>query len=70
MRGGAAGAPAGKLDLAALICWKRSAQGHRLSDLLGLPDDEVRKQSRAAMAAQLTDQQRLDALARLPGFSG
>jgi hypothetical protein len=59
---------AGKLDLAALICWKRSAQGHWVSDLLELPDAEVRKRTHAALGAQLTDQQRLDALAPLPGF--
>ena len=59
---------AGKLDLAALICWKRSGQGHWVSDLMELPDAEVRKRSRSALAARLTDQQRLDALAPLPGF--
>jgi hypothetical protein len=59
---------AGKLELAALICWKRSAQGHWVSDLLELSDAAVRKRSRAAFAVQLTDQQRLDALAPLPGF--
>jgi len=59
---------AGKLDLAALICWKRSGQGHWVSDLMEMPDADVRCHSRAALAAGLTDQQRLDALAPLPGF--
>lgn len=59
---------AGKLDLAALICWKRSGQGSWVSDLMERPDAEVRECSRAAFAAGLTDQQRLDALAPLPGF--
>jgi hypothetical protein len=57
-----------KLDLAALICWKRSGQGHWVLDLMEIPDTEVRKWTRAAFAAELTDQQRLDALAPLPGF--
>lgn len=59
-----------KLDLAALICWKRSGQGHWVSDLMELPDAKVRGCSRAAFAAELTDQQRLDALAPVPGFKG
>jgi hypothetical protein len=59
---------AGKLELAALICWKRSAQGRWVSDLMELPDAEVRKQCRVAMSAHMTDQERLDALALLPGF--
>ena len=59
---------AGKLELAALICWKRSGQGHWVSDLMELPDAEVRERSRAALATGLTDQQRLDFLAPLPGF--
>lgn len=59
---------AGKLDLAALICWKRSGQGHWVSDLMELPDALVRERSRAGFATHLTDQQRLDALAALPGF--
>jgi hypothetical protein len=59
---------AGKLDLAALICWKRSAQGHWVSDLMELQDAKVRRHCRAALAAELTDQERLDALAPLPGF--
>jgi hypothetical protein len=59
---------AGKLDMAALICWKRSGQGHWVSDLMELPDALVRERSRAALTARLTDQQRLDALALLPGF--
>jgi hypothetical protein len=59
---------ASKLDLAALICWKRSGQGHWVFDLMDMPDAEVRKHTNAALAAELTDQQRLDALAPLPGF--
>lgn len=57
----------GKLDLAALISWKRSGQGSWVSDLMELPDSEVRRHSHAALVARLTDQQRLDALAPLPG---
>ena len=60
---------AGKLDLAALICWKRSGQGSWVSDLMEWPDSKVRTCSRAALAPRLTDQQRLDALALLPGFN-
>jgi hypothetical protein len=59
---------AGKLDLAALICWKRSGQGHWAADLMEMPDVEVRKHTSTAFADELTDQQRLDALAPLPGF--
>jgi hypothetical protein len=59
---------AGKLDLAALICWKRSGQGYWVADLMNLPDIEIRERSHKAFAHQLTDQQRLDALASLPGF--
>jgi hypothetical protein len=59
---------AGKLDLAALTCWKRSGRGRWVSDLMEWPDAKVRERSRAALAAGLTDQQRLDALAQLPGF--
>jgi hypothetical protein len=58
---------AGKLDLAALICWKRSGQGKWVSELMDLPDAEVRAATRKALAAT-TDQDRLDALAVLPGF--
>jgi hypothetical protein len=61
---------AGKLDLAALICWKRSGQGHWVSDLMELSDAKVREHCRRAFAPRLTDQQRLDALAPLPGFKG
>ena len=59
----------GKLDLAALISWKRSGQGAWVSDLMELPDSEVRRHSRASLRGRLTDQQRLDALAPLPGFN-
>ena len=59
---------AGKLELAALICWKRSGQGHWVSDLMELPDTEARKRSHAAFAPRMTDQERLDVLATLPGF--
>jgi hypothetical protein len=59
---------AGKLDLAALISWKRSGQGSWVLDLMELPDSRVRRCSRPALLPGLTDQQRLDALAVLPGF--
>jgi hypothetical protein len=59
---------AGKLDLAALISWKRSGQGHWVSDLMELPDTEVRKRSSEALVPRMTDQERLDVLAPLPGF--
>jgi hypothetical protein len=58
---------AGKLDLAALICWKRSGQGKWVSELMELQDAEVRAATRKALVAS-TDQDRLDALAVLPGF--
>ena len=56
-----------KLDLAALICWKRSGQGRCVSDLMRIPDERVRKITRRAFAAS-ADQQRLDELSPLPGF--
>jgi hypothetical protein len=58
----------GKLDLAALVCWKRSGQGHWVLELMEWRDVDVRDRCRAAFADVLTDQQRLDALAPLPGF--
>jgi hypothetical protein len=58
---------AGKLELAALICWKRSGQGHWVSDLMLTPDHEVRRITRSAIMAS-TDQHRLDELSPLPGF--
>jgi hypothetical protein len=61
---------AGKLDLAALICWKRSGQGNWVRELLAQPDGDVRRNTRAALVAGLNDQERLDALAHLPGFKG
>lgn len=59
---------AGKLELAALICWKRCGRGRWVSALMEMPDDSVRELTRAALAAGIDDQQRLDVLAPLPGF--
>src|SRR5258708_27248455 len=57
---------AGKLELAALISWKRSGQGHWVLELMQRPDAEVRNRSHAVFATGMTDQQRLNALAPLP----
>src|SRR6266536_6346237 len=59
---------AGKADICVLITWKRAVQGRWITDFLLTPDAEVRDRTRKAFAAA-TDQQRLDALAPLPGFS-
>src|SRR5260221_5794410 len=42
---------AGKMDLAALICWRRSGQGHWVSELMELPEAQVRDRSREAFEA-------------------
>jgi hypothetical protein len=64
----AAAGEADKTAIAALTFWKRSGQGAWAAKLLNQPDEEVRKVTRAAFAAA-TDQQALDELAVLPGFT-
>ncbi|MGI9093576.1 MAG: hypothetical protein ACR2FF_09120 [Mycobacteriales bacterium] len=59
---------AGKLDLAALIMWKRSGQGSWVKDLLANPEPEVRAITRDAFAI-MGDQRVLRTLATLPGFT-
>jgi hypothetical protein len=59
---------ASKLDLAALITWKHIQTATWMERLLRVPDAEVREATAAALAAGLTDQQRVMALAPLPGF--
>lgn len=61
------GREAGKLDLAALITWKRSGQGAWVKDLLATPEARVRKVTRQAFAAD-GDLAVLRTLAILPGF--
>jgi len=58
---------AGKLDLAALITWKRSGQGAWVKDLLATPETRVREVTREAFAT-VGDLPVLNALAVLPGF--
>ena len=59
---------AGKLDLAALIMWKRSGQGSWVKDLLATPEPEVRAITRDAFAI-MGDLPVLRTLATLPGFT-
>jgi hypothetical protein len=59
---------AGKLDLAALTLWKRSAQGAWVSSLLHTDEKSVREATRRAFEAS-DDLQALGALAVLPGFA-
>jgi hypothetical protein len=59
---------AGKLDLAAIVLWKRSAQGSWVKDLLATPEAVVREITRAAFATS-GDLPVLRALASLPGFA-
>jgi hypothetical protein len=59
---------AGKLDLAALITWKRSAQGAWVKSLLATPETLVRSVTRKAFAAD-GDLAVLQTLAALPGFA-
>lgn len=57
-----------KLDLAALIAWKHVNTGAWMLDVLQLPPLAVQASTQAAFAPGLSDQQRIDALARIPGF--
>jgi hypothetical protein len=59
---------ASKLDLAALVTWKHIQNAPWMTNLLQMPDVAVRAASAAAFAPTLADQQRVDALASLPGF--
>lgn len=58
---------AGLADVCVLVAWKRATQGAWMKDLLVTPDAEVRARTHDAFAAT-GDQERLDALAPLPGF--
>lgn len=59
----------GKADLCILICWKRSARGPFVTALLQEPEEKVRAVTRVTFAA-VSDEDRLVALAELPGFKG
>ncbi len=59
---------AGKVDIAALAVWKRSAQGAWISGLLNLPETHVRATTAAAFAAP-DDESALKALSGLPGYA-
>ena len=59
---------AGKLDIAALAVWKRSAQNAWVTGLLSLPETHVRATTAAAFAAQ-DDLGALRALGVLPGYA-
>ncbi len=60
---------AGKLDVAALAVWKRSAQGSRwIKMLMLLPERDVRRHTAAAFAAG-TDDARLRLLSPVPGLT-
>ncbi len=60
---------AGKLDLAGLAVWKRSAQGSQwIKQLMLLPEREVRSRTAAAFEAD-SDDARLRLLSRVPGLA-
>jgi hypothetical protein len=59
---------AGKLDLAALITWKRAGQGKWIKRLLATPEIRVREVTRKGFAAE-GDGAVLRALRDLPGFA-
>jgi hypothetical protein len=64
----AASGCAGKLDIAAITVWKRSAQGSRwIGRLMSESEGRVREVTRAAFAAK-GDGAALNALAVLPGY--
>lgn len=59
---------AGKLDIAGVACWKRSAQGAWLGDLNAVGESQVRAITAEAFAA-VSDGEALRVLAALPGFA-
>jgi len=59
---------AGKIDIAALAVWKRSAQGAWITGLLSRPEAQVRTSTAAAFAAP-DDISALRALSGLPGYA-
>jgi len=58
---------AGKIDIAAIAVWKRSAQGAWTGPLLGRPEAEVRAATSQAFSAE-DDRAALGSLAVLPGY--
>lgn len=58
---------AGKLDVAGLGAWKRSAQNKWLKPLMETPEAAVRSITTAAFASGLTDRQRVAQLRQLAG---
>ena len=58
---------AGKIDVAALAVWKRSAHGAWTADLMSKPESHVRAATEAAFAAA-DDRTALRALAAVPGY--
>lgn len=59
---------AGKAEICLVVCWKRAAQGHWLSDLLSMPEESVRRITRSAFAAP-DDEAKLNLLVELPGLA-
>ncbi|HEX3795255.1 MAG TPA: hypothetical protein VHV57_12215 [Acidimicrobiales bacterium] len=57
-----------KLDLGGLVFWKHIQNAPWMTDLNGIPDIQVTAASAAAFAPNLTDSQRIAALAPLPGY--
>jgi hypothetical protein len=63
----AANGCAGKVDIAAITFWKRSAQGAWIRELLSVPEADVQATTRRAFEA-VDDRAALKALSVLPGF--
>jgi hypothetical protein len=57
-----------KLDVSALVFWKRMRIGAWATDLLNLADDEIRERSAPTFAEHLDTEERLSTLDLLPGF--
>lgn len=63
----AASGSAGKLEISALVVWKRIPLATWWGDLLKTPDSVVRETTRNSFADGLTDAERVDILSGLPG---
>ena len=59
---------AGKLDVAGLAVWKRSAQGSWIGTLMSTPEAQVRAITAKAFASGLTISARATQLSSLDGF--
>lgn len=61
---------AAKLDIGALVSWKRIPVGRWPSTLQGMSDQRVKEVTSTALAKDLDDPARLRELRKLPGFNG